>query len=143
MKQITVCLSAADYHQGSSCSTLIRVTWLRRSASPAIPMMFFTTASAVVFMPSAVRARSTSSSRLRRTSIKPQLRSTLRTVPAPDFLSPSEIHYLLLSPIVVRNKRRFGLTTSNNRPQPIRKDGRGSDNQSSFSFRHDCLLGGD
>ena len=71
MKRIIDCLSAAAFPPVWSCSTLNQAMSLRRSASPAILTMCSTTANVIAFMRYAALARSTSSSKLIQTPIKP------------------------------------------------------------------------
>ena len=63
---------------------------LPRSTSPAIPMTFSTTASAIAFMQSVVPVRSTSSSKLIPPATKPPLRLKPRMARGPGFLYRNE-----------------------------------------------------
>jgi WD40 repeat protein len=84
------------------------------STSPAIPMMSFTTASAVASTRYAARARSTSSSKLTQTPIRPSLELTRRMALALGFSCRNETTCLLLFPIAAVRQRRFAVTKSNN-----------------------------
>ncbi len=81
-------VAVIDREKGEVVTTW-KTTLLQRSISPAIPMTFSTTASAIASTQSAALGKSTSSSRLIRIPIQPQVRSTLQTALAPDFSFPN------------------------------------------------------